>query len=160
MADPLITAQQLIDRFDRGEEDLRRFAGDDGAGSYHVGKVTEGIAVASAETYGILLAGFDTNERVQALAANDPEVLNALARLVRYHLTVFKDDFRLPDGKSVFSSDAREARDALREKARGAKRSSAEATAAVGQSALLRPRGSSGPRRSILTDASGKPVGF
>lgn len=160
MANPLITVQQIIDRYDGGAEALRRFAGDDGAGSYDAAKVTDAIASASAEAYGILLSGFDSNDRVEALAGADPEVLAAIARLVRYHLTIFKDGFRLPDGKSVFSADAREARDALREKARGAKRSSAEATATVGQSGLLRPRGITGPQKSIFTDPCGKPVGF
>jgi hypothetical protein len=87
-------------------------------------------------------------------------VKDDLAVLVRYRLTRFKDGFRLPDGRSVFAGDVREARDDLREKARGAKRSSAEDAPSVGQSGLLRPRGSSGSAKSVFTDCNGKPVGF
>lgn len=161
MADALLTIQQLIDRFDGGAEALRRFAGDDGTGSYDAGKVAIGIAGASEEAYGILMSGFGSVERVQRLAANDAEVIDALAHLVRYRLTRFKDEFRLPDGRSVFYPEAREARDLLREKARAGKRTSAEEVTpdGPGQSGLLRPRAAH-RRVSVLRDCNGRSTGF
>lgn len=163
MADDLITAQQLIDRYDGGAEALREYAGtviDGDAAVYDPDKVAAAIAGASDEAYGILLGGFETNERVQALAANDVEVLDALALLVRYRLTRFKKEFRRPDtGMSIFLGDAREARDALRMKSDGAKRTSAEkAVNGPGESELLRPRGSHRIRSAITDD--GTPRGF
>lgn len=142
MADPLLTAQNMIDRLDGGAAKLRELAGDDGTGGYLAGKVTIAIGVASKEGYGILLAGFETNERVKDLAANDDEVLDALCHLARYHLANWKDEFRLPDGKSVFEPSATRARDLLRMKASAATRSAAEEIPTIGKSALIRPRGS------------------
>lgn len=162
MAAALLTAQDLIDRLDGGEEELRRLAGDDGTGVYNVAAVTTAIATASEEGYGILMSGFPTVAAVQALVANDAAVLDALCAITRYALTKWKHQFRLPDGTAIYAKDAREARDLLREKARGGKRSSAEAVTpgGPGSSTLLRPRSSSGPARSVLTDCNGKPVGF
>lgn len=162
MATALITAQNLIDRLDGGAEELRRLAGDDGTGVYDATAVARAIATASEEGYGILMSGFPSVAAVQALVANDDAVLNALCQICRYVLTQWKHQFRLPDGGSIFAKDAREARDLLREKARGGKRSSAEAVTpnGPGSSTLLRPRSSSGQARSILTDSSGKPFGF
>lgn len=141
MAADLLTVQDLIDRFDGGEEALRRFAGTDPTtGSYDADRVARAIAAVSQEIYGILLAGFETTERVQALVAGDEDLIDRGAQLVRYRLTVFKDDFRLPDGRSVFASDARDARDVLRAKASSAERSAAEELPAVGKSSLIRPR--------------------
>lgn len=164
MADPLLTAQDLIDRYDGGEEALRRFAGTKVVGNvttYDDGKVDKAIATTSEEGYEILLSGYETNERVQALAANDARVIDALAIICRYHLTKYKDDFREPDGQSIFKADTREARDVLREKARGAKRSSSEQVNpnGPGQSGLLRPR-SAHRIPSVLLDSNGRPVGF
>ncbi len=159
MADDLITAQQLIDRYDGGAQALFEYAGNDGTGAYDAGKVALAITGASDEAYGILLGGFGSNERVQRLAAEDAEVLDALALLVRYRLTRFKREFRTPDGRSVFAADVREARDALRMKGDGAKRTSAEkAVNGPGESELLRPRGSH-RIRSVITDC-GTPRGF
>lgn len=162
MADPLCTAQDLIDRLDGGAEELRRLAGDNGSGSYDTTSVTKAIASASEEAYGLLLGGFTTNANVQALVENDAAALDAVCLIARHHLVRWKRDFRLPDGGTIFSKDAREARDFLREKSRGAQRSSAEEVTpnGPGRSSLLRPRSSSGPAPSILTDSYGKPVGF
>ncbi len=160
MAAALITEAHLLLALDGSAEQLRRLAGDDGTGTARADRVTYGIAVASEEAYGILLAGFESVERVQALAAEDVAVRHAIAMIWRETLASGKDDFRLPDGKTIFSADARVARDLLRAKAQGARRSSAEEVAAVGQSGLLRPRASS-VQRSYLTDpTSGRPVGF
>jgi hypothetical protein len=160
MADALITTDDLELAFNGSTEMLRRLCGDDGAGSYRTDRADYGIAVASEEMYGILLSGFDSNERVQALAAGDVAVRHAGAMIWRDVLAQGKDEFRLPDGGNVFSPDARKARDMLREKARGAKRSSAEETAAVGQSGLLRPRSAQRTTSGTFTDSCGKPVGF
>jgi len=141
------------------DEQLRQLAGDDNTGAPIAARVTYGIDVASEEAYGLLLSGFETNERIQALAENDPLVRHSIAMIARETLAMGREQFRLPDGKCCFSPDARVARDALREKSRGAKRTSAETTAA-GRSALLRPRGSDGGVRSYLTDSCGRPRGF
>lgn len=161
MADPLCTAQDLIDRLDGGAEELRRLAGDDGTGAYDSTSVTNAIDAASGEGYGILLAGFSSNDTVAALVANDPTVLNAICLLVRYHLTLWKREFRLPDGASMFQRDAREARDLLREKSRGGQRSSAEEVTpnGPGRSALLQPRTASNIP-SVIVDRYRRPVGF
>lgn len=162
MAAALITSADLLLAFDGDTEQLRRLAGDDGTGEPRADRVTYGIAVASEEMYGILKAGFGSNERVQLLAANDPSVRHAGAMIFREVLADGKDDFRLPDGKTIFSASARVGRDTLREKSRGAKRTSAEEVTpnGPGESAVLRPRSSSGNARSILTDSRGRPVGF
>ena len=151
MAADLITAQELIDRYDGGPEALRRFAGDDGAGSYHAGKVAIAIAAASKEAYGLLLAGFETNERVAALVAADDEIKNKVAILVRHHLVVFKDEFRLPDGSSIFAHDTREARDVLRAKSSVEARTSADELPAVGKSSLIRPLATAETPPSVFT---------
>lgn len=160
MAADLITTADLLLAFDGSTEQLRRIAGDDGSGQPRADRVAYGITVASEEVYSILLSGFDTNVRVQELAANDVSVRHAAAMIFREKLVEGKDEFRLPDGKTVFSNDARVARDLLREKARGARRTSAEAVSTVGQSGLLRPRARGGGAKSIFTDPCGKPVGF
>lgn len=161
MAADLITAQDLIDRLDGGAEALREIAGDDGTGSYRTGPVGIAITEASEEAYGILLAGFTTNEKVQALVANDSSVKGAICQLTRYALTRWKKEFRLPDGKSVYQSEAREARDLLRGKASGAPRTSAEtATNGPGPSSLLRPRTATPPRSLMLDAITGRPRGF
>ena len=144
MAAPdLITDQELIDRYDGGAEALRRFAGDKLVGNvltYDDGKVAIARAAASKEAYGLLLAGFRTVARVQALVANDDEIKNMIALLVRFHLVVFKDDFRLPDGSCVFAKDTERARDVLRAKSSTEERSAAEELPEVGRSSLIRPR--------------------
>lgn len=161
MADPLCTAQNLIDRLDGGAEELRRLCGDDGAGSYDTTSLTRAIATASEEAYGLLLSGFSTVANVVELVENDAAVLDAVCHLTRYALTRWKNEFRQPDGSAAFAREAREARDLLREKSRGAKRSSAEeVTPGPGRSTLLRPRSSSGNTPSKLTDSYGRPVGF
>lgn len=160
MADPLITVDDILAALDGGEETLRRLAGDDGTGSYREARVDYAITVASEEAYGILLSGFDSNARVKALVAADVAARHAIVMIWREVITQGKDEFRLPDGRTVFSADARIGRDALREKARGAKRTSAEEVTGVGQSGLLRPRASAGPMRSIFRDSRGRPVGF
>lgn len=160
MAADLITTADLLLAFDGSTEQLRRLAGNDGTGQPRADRVAYGIAAASEDAYGILLSGFDTNTRVQALAAADVGVRHAIAMIWREKLAEGKDEFRLPDGSTIYSGDARRARDLLREKARGARRSSAEANASVGQSGLLRPRVRQGATPSIFTDCHGKPVGF
>lgn len=124
-----------------GTEKLRQLAGTDATGAPNADKILYGLSVASEEGYELLLGGFETNERVQALAAADVSVRFRLAMIARYALAEGNEQFRTPDGKNQFATSAREARDGLREKSRGAKRTSAEGGAA-GQSTLLRPRGS------------------
>lgn len=160
MADPLITSADLLLALDGSAEQLRRLAGDDGTGVAREDRVAYGIDVASEEAYGILLAGFESVERVQALAAADVSVRHSIAMIWREVLAAGKDDFRLPDGKSIFSADARVARDQLRAKAQGARRSSAEEVATVGQSGLLRPRAASVQRSYLTNPTTGRPVGF
>lgn len=162
MAADLVTAADLIARLDGGEEALRELAGDDGAGAYRADVVALAITEASEEGYGILLAGFPTVETVQHLAANDPSVKGALCQLTRYALTRWKKAFRLPDGTSIFQPEAREARDLLREKSRGAKRTSAEevTTDGPGRSTLLRPRTATGDRSFLRDTVTGRPRGF
>ena|SRR6185369_133195 len=162
MADPLFTTDDLTLAFDGDTEMQRRLAGDDGTGQPRADRVAYGIAVASEEGYGILMSGFDTIERVQRLAANDIAVRHALCMIWRETLAQGKDEFRLPDGTTVFSPDARKGRDLLREKARGARRTSAEQVTpnGPGQSGLLRPRASH-TQSSVLRDpATGKMTGF
>lgn len=147
MAAPLITQDDLILALNPGgTEKLRQLAGTDAAGQPNADKVAYGIEVATEEGYELLLGGFQTNERVQALAATDVAVRFRLCMIARYAMAEGNEQFRTPDGKNQFASSAREARDGLREKSRGAKRSSAEGTevsgAKVGQSSLLRPRAS------------------
>lgn len=125
MADPLITAQDIIDRLDGGEEELRRLAGDDGTGSYSADKVTAAIAEASEAAYGILKAGFQTNARVKLLVDADADAKTQIVHMVRHALTQFKNDFRM-NGEPPFAGDARRARDILRQKASFALRTSAE----------------------------------
>lgn len=162
MAAPLITTDDLVLAFDGNAEELRRIAGDDGTGTARADRVAYGIGVASEEGYGILRAGFVTNEAIQRLAANDPAVRHALAMIFREVLAQGKSEFRLPDGQTVFSGDARRARDLLREKSRGGVRTSAEEVTpnGPGESSLLRPR-TANTQRSVLTDPrTGKVTGF
>ena len=155
MAANLITQNDLVLALNPGgTEKLRQLAGDDGTGQPAAANVAYGIGIASEEGYELLLSGFETNERVQALAAADQVVRFRIAMIARYVMAEGNEQFRTPDGKNQFASSAREARDALREKSRGAKRSSAEPSAGVGRSGLLRPRGSSGGTSSIF--GSGK----
>ena len=156
----LITSQHLIDRLDGGAEELRRLAGDDGTGTYDADKVATAIATASEDAYGALLAGFATVERVQALVENDPAVIDAICLRARYALTRWKNSFIAADGRHVFQSSAREALDLLRDKARGAKRSSAEESTGVGQSSVLRPRSAAGRDPSPVRDGTGTWRGF
>lgn len=161
MAADLITTANLLLAINGGNEELRRLAGDDGTGSYRTDRVAYAITVASEQAYGLLMAGFSTVANVQALAANDVAVRHAIAMIVREVLAEGKEQFRLPDGKTVFSDDARRARDVLRGKSTGAPRTSAEEVSpGPGQSTLLRPRASSGPKPSVFTDCNGKLVGF
>lgn len=162
MADPLITTADLLLAIDGNTEQMRRLAGDDGTGVARADRVAYGIAVASEEAYGILRSGFETNEKIVYLAANDPSVRHAIAMLWREALAQGKDEFRLPDGSCIYSGDARRARDLLREKARGALRSSAEevATNGPGRSSLLRPRTATPPPSLILDRTTGRPRGF
>ncbi len=160
MAADLITEAHLLLALDGGVQTLLELCGDDGTGVRRADRLAYGIEAASEQGYGILLAGFTTNERVQALAASDTAVRHALAMIFRDVLAQGKKEFRLGDGKTMFSEDARQARDLLRGKSSGAPRSSAETTTDVGQSSLLRPRSSRGNTRSVLTDSNGRPVGF
>lgn len=153
MGDPLITIDNLKLALGAGAtEQLRQLAGDDGTGQPDATRVAYGIAAASEQTYGILMGGFGTEEQIVALAANDVDVRHQVAMIAREVLAEGNAQFRTPDGKNAFASSARVARDVLREKSRGARRSSAEGTTAGGvtvqRSSLLRPRAS----------ASGKPL--
>ncbi len=161
MADPLITPDDLALAFDGSTEMQRRLAGDDGTGQPRADRVAYGIAVVSEEGYAILLSGFETVERVKRLAANDIAVRHALCMIWREVMAQGKDEFRLGDGSTVFSPDARKARDLLREKARGARRTSAEEVTpdGPGQSGLLRPR-SAHRIPSVILGSNGRPVGF
>lgn len=164
MADALFTTDDLKLALAGGDETLRRLAGDTGATDPTPDpvRVAYGIDVASEELYGILRSGFETNEKIAFLAANDPSVRHAGCMIFREVLGQGRDEFRLPDGTCVFSPDARKARDLLREKARGALRSSAEevATNGPGRSALLRPRTATPPPSLILDRTTGRPRGF
>jgi hypothetical protein len=161
MADALITTADILLALDGSTEQLRRLAGDNGAGIARTDRVDYGIAVASEEAYGILIAGFDSVERVQALAAEDVLVRHAIVMIFRFTLADGKDGFRDPaSGRCIFEASARAARDALRAKASGAKRTSAETVPGVGQSGLLRPRTATNPAPSLFTDRCGRPVGF
>ena len=161
MADPLFTSDDIKLALEGGDAQLRRLAGDDGTGAPRADRVAYGIAVASEEGYGILLSGFGTTLAVQRLAAADPLVRHALVMIWRETLAQGRDEFRLPDGACTFTPDARRARDLLREKARGGKRTSAEeATNGPGESALLRPRATSVIPSKIISSTTGKPIGF
>lgn len=161
MAADLITEADLLLAFDGNAEQLRRLAGDDGTGTARADRVAYGIAVASEDAYGILLAGFTTVEKVQALAERDPSVRHAIAMIFREKLAEGKDEFRLPDGSCIYAPDARRARDLLRGKASGAPRTSAEsATNGPGPSSLLRPRTATPPRSLMLDAITGRPRGF
>ena len=150
MAAPLITQADMIAALGSGgTEKLRQLAGTAADGSPVADRVTYGIAVASEEGYEILLGGFGTNERVQALAADDISVRHRRCMIARCAMAEGNEQFRTPDGKNQFASSAREARDGLREKSRGAKRSSAEGGTA-GKSAVLRPRSSNGGTCSVF----------
>lgn len=155
MADALITQDDLILALGSGgTEKLRQLAGTDATGAPVAERVTYGINVASEEGYEILLGGFLTNERVQALAADDVSVRHRLCMIARAAMAEGNEQFRTPDGKNQFASSARESRDGLREKSRGAKRSSAEGGSA-GKSAVLRPRSSNGGTTSIFPRSGG-----
>ena len=161
MAADLIAEADLLLTFDGNAEQLRRLAGDDGTGIARADRVAYGIAVASEDAYGILLAGFTTVEKVQALAERDPSVRHAIAMIFREKLAEGKDEFRLPDGSCIYAPDARRARDLLRGKASGAPRTSAEsATNGPGPSSLLRPRTATPPRSLMLDAVTGRPRGF
>jgi len=151
MAADLITTDHLKLALGPGAtEKLRQLAGDDGAGQPDTTRIAYGITAASEQAYGILLSGFGTNEAVQALAANDTDVRHQISMIAREVMAEGNEQFRTPDGKNQFASSARTARDVLREKARGARRTSAEAAPGVGRSRLLRPRGSDGGTPSIF----------
>lgn len=162
MAADLVTDDDMIARLDGGQEGLRELAGDDNTGAYRADRVAIARGEATEEGYGILLSGFETVEKVQNLVANDPTVKDALCQLVRYSLSRWKKAFRLPDGTSVFQPEAREARDLLREKSRGAKRTSAEEVTpdGPGRSTLLRPRTATGDRSFLRDAVTGRPRGF
>lgn len=162
MAEPLITEADLLLALDGGAETLRELCGDDGNGVRRADRLAYGIAVASEQGYGLLMAGFTTVERVQALAAEDTAVRHALCMIFREALASGKKEHRLPDGKTVFTPDAAIARDLLRGKASGSPRTSAEEVPTVGASSVLRPRASSlQPARPALSVRSGgRPVGF
>lgn len=164
MAADLVTQADLLLALAGGTEKLRQLAGDTGTSdpTPDADRIAYGIAVASEDAYGILLSGFPTVETVQHLAANDPSVRHAVAMIFREKLAEGKDEFRLPDGTCVFAPDARRARDLLREKSRGAKRTSAEEVTpdGPGRSTLLRPRAATGDRSSFRDPNTGRPVGF
>lgn len=160
MADALITSDDLLLALDGGTEQLRRLCGQEGDGSPRADRLAYGIAVASEEAYGLLLAGFPDVAQVQALAAADISIRHAVAMLFREKLAEGKDEFRLGDGSTVFSVDGRRARDLLRSKASNATRSSAEEVPGVGPSAMNRPRSSSLGCAPVITERNGRPVGF
>lgn len=162
MATDLFTQADLLLAFDGTAETLRELAGDDGTGVARADRVAYGISVASEEMYGILRAGFPTNEVVQNLAANDPSVRHAGAMIFREVLASGKKEFRLPDGTCQFTPDARRARDMLREKSRGALRTSAEEVTSngPGRSSLLRPRTAHTLPSVMLDRITGLPRGF
>ena len=161
MAADLITEDDIKLALDGSADTLRELAGDDGTGAPRADRIAYGIGVASEDAYGILLAGFGTVEKVQALAANDPSVRHAVAMIFREKLAEGKKDFRLPDGTCSFAPDARRARDLLREKSRGAQRTSAEETTnGPGRSSLLRPRSANAIPSRMLDSTTGRPRGF
>lgn len=161
MSTALIAQSDLVLAFKGGVEQVRRFAGDDGAGNPDPVRVAYGIGVASDEGYGILLAGGWSPAQIVTLAADDAAVRHALCIIWRWAVTDGVDEFRSPEGISIFFSGAKSARDTLRGKASGSPRTIAEADPAVGPSANLAPRASNSAGTPILgRDRSGNVAGF
>jgi hypothetical protein len=151
MAADLITTDDLLLALGSGgTEKLRQLAGTAADGTPVADRLAYGLSVASEQAYGILMSGFVTTAAVAALAAEDVDVRHQIAMIAREVLAEGNEQFRTPDGKNSFASSARTARDVLREKARGARRTSAETAPGVGQSRVLRPRGSDGCTTSIF----------
>ena len=108
MAAALITEDDIKLALDGTAETLRELAGDDGTGAARADRVAYGIAVASEDAYGILLAGFGTVEKVQALAANDRRDIRRVTRLR------FAQDFAPEAVKGYLERDAQGAADQRR----------------------------------------------
>lgn len=137
MAADLFTYDDIKNKL--GEEKLRDLVGDDGTGHPHPGNVAEAIRVTSEDTYGILRAAGWNNEQIAAWRENDPSIFHAMALMFRHNVAVLRDDFRLPDGSTIYAKDNRDARDMLRAKASLGLRSSAEEVPTLGTPALIRP---------------------
>lgn len=110
---------------------------------------TSAIQEGSDVAWGILLRGFSAEDLI-ALCANDSAVQGSIASIVIDILARRRKEFRLPDGRTIYSADRKLAEAYLCEVTDGHRRTVAEKVANVPPTSMMNDP-TRRPKKSVLS---------